>query len=47
MAKRFSLEIQKFSLSSFFLLIVKQRLQGEPRSIFRGQVTWSLAIHFN
>ena len=46
-AKRFSLKLQKFGLSSFFLPVIKQRLQGKPRSNFRGQATWSLAIHFN
>ena len=49
-AKRFSLNLQKITkVRSIFLFspIVKQRLQGEPRSIFQGQATWSLAIHSN
>ena len=49
-AKWFSLKLQKITkIWSIFLFspVVKQRLQGEPHLIFRGQVTWSLAIHFN
>ena len=48
--RRFSQKLQKlskFGLSSLFTPVVKQRLQGESHSIFRGQATWSLAIHFN